>query len=370
MKNVWKDELYKWLGIDATILSGRKPVSLSGIMYEDTGMWHWKGKPKDTKTGSGKVYILNYDILDAWADTLKSVSANLLVYDESHYLKNSKSKRTKAAKTLAGKVSNTILLTGTPITNRPKDLWSQLNIVDPGSYPNFFGFAKKYCGAYQQSMGENKFWNFDGASNIDELAERLQSTIMLRQTKEQCLPDLPEKVRQRIPMQIVGTPEDVMDVMRAKISPAIEFIRDLLSRVDKLVVFCTHTEILESICSEFDAMRIDGKVHNDHEVFQNDPDKHIIVCNTRAAGVGITLTAASHAVFVEIPYTPSELEQCEDRLHRIGTKAAVNYYYLIAENTIDEHIADMVIDKKQVVTQIMLDKMAADFKELRGGEQK
>ena len=379
MKPVWKTEIYKWLGIDATVLSGRKPdiamlesKPVSGEVLQEGSEWRWDGikkngiPPKPPSGKPGSVWILNYEIMGAWLDTLKTVSGNpLIVFDESHYLKNSKSKRTKAAKTLAGKVSKTILLTGTPIMNHPSDLFSQLNIIDPASYPNFFGFAKRYCGAYQWGEEGHKLWNFDGATNIEELAERLQSTIMLRQTKEQCLPDLPDKMHTRVPLQVSGgDPGDIMDVMRAKIPHVIEHIRDLLTRVDKLVVFCTHTEILESVCSEFDAMRIDGKVHDDHEVFQHDPDKHIIVCNVDAAGVGITLTAASHAVFCEIPYTPSKLEQAADRLHRIGTKNAVNYYYMIAENTIDEAIADMVINKKKVVNRVMLDKMAADFREL------
>lgn len=385
MKNVWHDEIMKWLNIDAVILSGRKPFSLSGKVCDtenddDDTAWNWSGKStigKPVKTTSGKVYIINYEIVSAWADELKTVSAKVLVLDESHYVKNAQSKRTKTLKTLSEIIPNVILLSGTPIMNHLRDLWSQLNIVSANEYQNFFMFAHKYCGAYSMLIDDKKVWDFNGASNVDELADRLQSTIMLRQTKAQVLPDLPDKVRTRVPININKTEYNkligdissmtcsndlVMATMRAKIPLAIEYIKETLKTVDKLVVFTTHIEMLESICGEFDALRIDGKVHDDHNIFQDNPDKHIIVCNIHAAGVGITLTAASHAIFCELPYTPTALAQAEDRLHRIGAKNSVNYHYVIAKDTVDELVAKMILEKGKVIDQAMLDKYVSEIR--------
>jgi len=144
--------------------------------------------------------------------------------------------------------------------------------------------------------------------------------------------------------------------IKGKIKMAIQWIRDYLDSDGKLVVFCTHRSTVDSLMEEFGdvAVKVDGSVSGKArdeavQAFQTRPDIRLFVGNMKAAGVGLTLTAASSAVFLELGWGPGDHTQAEDRIHRIGQEAdAVNIYYLIAEGTIEEQIMGL-IDKKRLV---------------------
>jgi SWI/SNF-related matrix-associated actin-dependent regulator 1 of chromatin subfamily A len=378
MKGTWKKEVAKWLG-------DTNPIIL---------------KSKDTYAfdPTRNVVIINYDIIDAWKESLLHHRYNTMIIDESHYIKSEKAKRSKAVVAIAHKSKHRILLTGTPVMNRPIELFNQLNAIDPVTWGSYFNFGKRYCGAHQEWVtNEKQIWMFDGATNIDELSERLKSTIMLRRTKAQVLPDLPDKSRQVIDVEIdnrkaytkllsdatdhyqgapiVAFTELLMMMMRGKIKPSIGYIDDVLQDVDKLVVFCTHTEMINALEEKFvdrGVVKIDGSVavHKRTDLidqFQTDPETHLFLGNVKAAGVGITLTAASHTVFTELPWSPMELEQAEDRLHRISQENAVNIYVLNALNTVDAHITDLIVHKKQIINMINNDMTMDDLREFTQG---
>ena len=369
------------------------------------------GKPYPL-TGDVGIIIINYDVLKKWLPELRATKPQVLIYDESHSIKNPKSARSKAAAQLAKTVPHKILLTGTPVLNRPSELWHQLCVIDPNHYNNksFMSWHKRYTAAHRLHFGQKTVWDFSGASNLKELAESLKG-IMIRRTKAEVLPELPAKRRQTLLVQIDNRREydhaeknfmawvaeqkghaaaerassveqlSIVEALRqiaiqGKMKQAIEWICDFLETGEKLVVFTTHRATIDTLMQEFSkvAVRLDGGMCAEEKQrsvdrFQTDSEIRLFVGNIQAAGVGITLTAASNALFVELGWTPSLHEQAEDRTHRIGQKDAVNIYFMIAENTIDEKIVDLLEAKGGVTSASIGDNSDIAFKIFNTGDK-
>jgi SWI/SNF-related matrix-associated actin-dependent regulator 1 of chromatin subfamily A len=132
----------------------------------------------------------------------------------------------------------------------------------------------------------------------------------------------------------------------------IEWIKIFLESGEKLVVFCTHLSVMDALMNEFKtAVKIDGSVSNANrqkavDEFQNNPDVNLFIGNS-AAESGMTLTAASNLIHIELPWSPSSVSQRNDRCHRIGQKNSVNIHFLLASETIEERIAKL-LDKKRI----------------------
>jgi SNF2 family DNA or RNA helicase len=367
----------------------------------------WNGKAGI----AADIIVINYDVLKKHLPELLALSAKCVVFDESHYAKNYKAQRTEAAKELAKGIEYRIALTGTPVLNRPQELISQLGIIgrlnDVGG--DFWTFAKRYCGAYRDRFG----WNMSGAAHLDELNDKMRATCYIRRNKADVLKELPAKQRGIIPVALSNRREyeraeaeliswlgeqaandkaflqsikhlsadeqreakyqrraekenssaqaeqlvriEALKQLSAtgKLDAVIDWIESFIDS-DKLVVFAHHIAIVEAIAEKFNAPAITGSTPLDKrqeyvDRFQNDPDCKLIVLNIRAAGVGLTLTAASNVAFVELDWTPAAHDQAEDRCHRIGQTDAVNVWYLLAENTIDMEINALIEKKRAVV---------------------
>ena len=387
------------------------PASLKLNWQREAEAWLEAGDRIEViKTGkmhdlTATTIIINYDILKRWLPELIRIQPEILILDESHSVKNPKAARSKAAAELAAEVPHKILLTGTPVLNRPAELRNQLEIIDPEQYNkrNWFQWHLRYADAHKIRIGYNKTaWDFSGASNLEELAESLK-TIMIRRTKAEVLPELPDKRRQTILIPIDNRKEyDRADkeflewvaeqkgveaaerassveqlakveylrqiAVRGKMKQALAWIENFLESGEKLVVFATHKATIHALEREYGTMavKIDGSVSSEKrqaavDKFQTDPATKLFIGNTKAAGVGITLTAASDAAFLELDWTPALMEQAEDRCHRIGQKNAVNVYYLLAEKTIDTSIAAMLERKRDVIDQITKDESGQGF---------
>ena len=380
-----------------------------------------------------RVLIINYDILKKHKKRLSKIDFKCIVADESHYLKNKKAQRTKAFKYLAKNVEHRILLSGTPVINRPEELISQLQIlgVFKKEFGGFWQFTKKYCDGHKTRFG----YDTSGASNLEELHEKLISTCYIRRNKEQVLTELPDKERQILKFDIVNrkeydkVEEDVVRYLRdkaledeefqekisdyseflqekmkereaakaiskalaaehlvklselrkvtvkGKMSPIASWIDDFLESGEKLVLFVHHKAIANALEERYDCLKITGSVPSEKRQdivrkFQNDPDEKLIVLNIAAGGVGLTLTAASHVAFVELPWTPGAVDQAEDRLHRMGQKNAVNVYYLLAKDTIDERVYDMINNKRKITAQVNAGKSIEDLDTIEEAEAK
>ncbi len=373
LKYNWKKEADKWLLTkrDIQILEGKKTKKLKK---------------------SSDIIIVNYDIVHAWRKEIANINPKVLVLDECHDIKTSTTKRTKGVKHIAKKTKHIIPMSGTPAINRPAELYNSIKLVEPELFGSFQSYAQRYCDAYFNGYG----WEYKGGSNLEELYDIL-SNIMIRRKKEDVIEDLPEKRRTFVSLDLTNisdynkaendfiewvrenkgkraadrasSAEKLVKVgtlrllaVRGALANSIQWIKNFLDDYDgKLVVFAVHKEIISALMEEFGdiAVKIDGSVANGEirqtivEKFQNDKNIRLFVGNIKAAGVGITLTASSNIVFLELPWTPGELEQAEDRCHRMGQKNAVNIWYLLAENTIEMELAKMIDSKRNILSQVL-----------------
>lgn len=354
------------------------------------------------------IYIINYDILAVQKGSktlrgkntpiyecrpdIEALRAPVLITDECHQYKNSDAQRTKAIKHIAKKTKHILALSGTPILNRPIEMFNALSIVEPKLFPSFFKYAQKYCGAVYNGYG----WDFKGSSNTQELHQVLTETIMIRRLKADVLKDLPPKMRTVVPMELTNDKEykkaennfiawvrgtlgeekakkaknaealtKIGELKRlavkGKIDACIEWIEDFLESGEKLVVFAVHKFVIDAIMEKFKniAVKVDGSVSTQDrqgsvDAFQNDDRIRLFVGNIKAAGVGITLTKASSTCFLELEWTPGIHDQAEDRVHRIGQDAdSVNAYYLLAAGTMEETIAELIDSKRRVLSQVL-----------------
>ena len=352
-----------------------------------------KGLPDEAE-----VLVIGNSNLDHYKDELLGFSG--YVFDESHAFKNFQAKRTKAAIKMAKKSDVVICLTGTPITNRPAEFAPQLQIL--GRLEEFggkVGYWRYYCAGFKDQWGR---WNVSGAKHLDELNDKLRSSCMVRRRKEDVLEDLPPVLHNRIILDVKLTEykkaeSDIIkyvvnraieiaeelgvsptaaavrakmaaqsqeqlvriSVLRrlaalAKMDSVIESINELREEGRKVVVAAHHRDVVQAVAQNFDGLRIQGgmkteDVEQHKKRFQEDPNAGVIAISMEAAKMGHTLTAASDVIFVELPWTPADVDQTYSRCHRIGQKGTVTAHYLLAANTIDEMIYKIIESKRDVV---------------------
>lgn len=292
-------------------------------------------------------------------------------------------KRTKTAKVIAKDIPVKFLLTGTPVLNHPVDLISQLQILGRlDELGGWIGFTNKYLvKSYWGGFDKKK------AKNLDELKTRLE-LFMLRRTKEEVLPELPGKQHITIPV-VISNIKDYKTVSNAlvteyklqgmneaialtkltslrklaamgKVKASIEWIESFVESDEKLVVFAHHRDVIRGVKEglSFPVDTITGSTPMEErqravDAFQNNPESKVLILNIQAGGVGLTLTAASHVLFIELPWVPAILDQAIDRTHRIGQKKNVTIYYMMGEKTIDWAIYGTLKDKRLLVSQVI-----------------
>jgi SWI/SNF-related matrix-associated actin-dependent regulator 1 of chromatin subfamily A len=329
--------------------------------------------------GRPSIVIINYDLLTYWTNILIELESQIICADESHYFANIEAQRTQSFLKLKKQVRKFTALSGTPIKNRPKEFFITLNAINSKEWNTWTKYAHTYCGTREQ--------DFRGAINTKELNKKLLDTVMLRRLKKDVLDDLPDKTRAVIPIEIKGTEEYITALnefriwlkthknsnealaqieklkqlaVKAKLKQCIEWIENFLKSNNKLIVFCHHKIIVQTLERQFarESLTIDGGTAPKTRIeiikqFQTDPSITLFI-GTAAAKEGITLTAASNICFLELWWSSSAHNQAEDRAYRIGQKKAVNIYYLIAKDTIEEDIVKL-LDKKRKVVDMVLD---------------
>uniref|UniRef100_A0A672YDA3 Zinc finger, RAN-binding domain containing 3 n=1 Tax=Sphaeramia orbicularis TaxID=375764 RepID=A0A672YDA3_9TELE len=347
-----------------------------------------------------KVTVLGYGLLTTDArllvEALSRQRFNVVIVDESHYLKSRNAARTKILVPLIQSAKRAILLTGTPALGRPEELFMQIDALYPKRFGTWTDYAKKYCNAHYRYFGNRRQWDCRGASNLEELHQRL-SQIMIRRLKADVLSQLPPKIRQRIPFDlpkeaakeasasfaewerlmkgmgsgVVSVDNPFTEVMGlvtqmykqtaiAKAGAVKDYIKMMLEAEQlKFLVFAHHLTMLQA-CTEavieakVGYIRIDGSVPSSERIqlvhkFQNEPETRVAILSIQAAGQGLTFTAASHVVFAELYWNPGHIKQAEDRAHRIGQTCSVNVHYLIAKGTFDTVMWSM-LNRKETVT--------------------
>jgi len=342
--------------------------------------------------------VINYDILGQHADRLLRVPWAALVFDEAHYLKNHTSARSKLARQLTVAAAATTptlavqLLTGTPLTSRPRDLFVLLQLAAHPLGRSFLSFAKRYCAAEKGEYG----WKTSGASNIEELTVQLHG-VMLRRTKDDVLA-LPPKLRTWLPVTVpAGTgakavkkvfellagkdsrPTSSRDVALrrrgkllaflvearqalafAKVNSTLDFVRGAIEQGEKVIVFSCFEDPVQKLAKELGttAVVVTGKTPATMrqplvDRFQHDADVRVFIANIIAGGTGLNLTAASQVVFNDLDWVPTNHWQAEDRAYRIGQTRTVNVSYFVARDTIDDFVHAVLETKSALVNAIV-----------------
>ena len=348
------------------------------------------------KWESADFMIINYDILKNFHDPKKPKDSialkegfDLVVIDEAHYIQNKQAQRTKIANDVCKRVGNVWLLTGTPMTSRPINYFNLLELVDSPVAYNWMAYAIRYCEGYQFNVGNRKVWNVKGAANLLELRDRTK-THVLRRLKEDIL-DLPEKIITPVYLRLKSKQYEALMgeyydwyenseesssltvqfsklmkvrqiIAEEKVKDTIEIAENIIEQGKKVIIFTNFTDTLNKIKSHFgkSAVALDGKMSKparQHSVdeFQNNENVTVFVGNLKAAGVGITLTAAEAVIMNDLSFVPSDHSQAEDRAYRYGQNSNVSVFYPIFDNSIEGVIYDILSQKKNVFETVMGD---------------
>ena len=342
--------------------------------------------------GSAPLTVVNWDVLRNHASRLQRSRPACVVADECHAAANGMAKRTLALRRLCRDVPSVLALSGTPMVNRPIELWPILSLLRPDVFDSRLEYLRRFCGPRWTPWG----WDFRGSSNLDELHRLLDQTVMVRRRKTDVLADLPPKFRDVVPLPLSDRAEyeaaegdflgwlrktDPSRVRRAaraeavvkvgyllrlaarlKLPAVVEWAEDWLAGCDgKLVVFARHRAVLDGLeagLGRFGSVRVDGSTvgrgrQRRVDAFQADPGVRLLLGNVRAAGTGLTLTAASTVAFAELGWTPGEHVQAEDRCHRIGTTEPVWAHYLVARGTVEERLAGIIQGKARDLSTVL-----------------
>ena len=335
-------------------------------------------------------YLINYELLHKRQDDLAKLKIRTLVCDEVQHLRSKTTQKYKAVKTLASMKSMKyrVGLSGTPIYNHGSEIWPIVDILKPGLLGNFKEFCEYFC--YQDEKGKA----IVVPNKRDSLRYVLQRDVMLRRKKADVLKELKDKVRYKETIDAdetyyknelnkiwskleeeqknaetefnkLASYQRAIQSERqaagvAKLHHVIDFVKNIMEIEESVVVFCHHKyihKLLHESLQEFKPSSIIGgqndQIRQDNiDRFQNG-DTKLMVAGLRAGSMGINLTRAKYVIFAELDWTPAIHRQAEDRLHRIGQKNTVFAYYLIGKRTLDEHVANILVDKSYEIDAIM-----------------
>ena len=360
------------------------------------------------KKGTRNFFIVNYDVLNKYQNYILANLPDTAILDEAHYIKNTKSKRGKTAIKICEEVKRVYLLTGTPVANRPIEYFNLLRAIDHPLANNYYGYAKRYCGAFLREIRGRKFLDTNGATNLIELHDKTQDSV-LRRTKDEVL-DLPPKIRAIVPLEMskedkvkyasawnnfleyfneTVKPEDFKTVLEydqkvkninlarqmieiqkclqvvslAKLDRLEQDIVNIVEQGNKAIIFTRYKETIKQIRARLEKNKIpnvsiDGSTSQEHrkdavKLFQEDDRIKIFLGNLQACAVGITLTKATIVIFADLYWDITIHDQAEDRAHRIGQNGTVNIYYYAMKNTIDDKIIEILAKKRKIIDQVI-----------------
>lgn len=392
LKLNWESEAKRWLPPDVRIkiLSGSK-IDFSVVF----------------RLEEYDFLIINFEVLarvkkgkftkDSWIQFLARLGLQTIIIDEAHRIKNRESIRSMAVTALGKYIPHRICLTGTPVLNRPIELFPILNLLKPG-FMKYQDYLFRFCAPKWVWLPNGRRIMQTGASNLNTLNHLLfneRTGRVIRRTKDKVLPL--KKIENLITLHLNNkkgyedaenefihwlrknfTQEKVSKFIKSEYLVKISFLRELtlrgkLSDVvlwikdffndhpdEKLVIFGIRTFGIDRLMHEFGnfAVRFDGKVplkQRDIAIkqFQTSPKTKLFVGQITCAGVGITLTKASNVAFMELPWSIADVHQASDRVHRIGQSKNVNIFYLLAKDTIEGRILRMLRQKEEIIESIL-----------------
>jgi SWI/SNF-related matrix-associated actin-dependent regulator of chromatin subfamily A-like protein 1 len=342
--------------------------------------------------------VCNYDILATHVEAIGAVGWAGLVFDEAHYLKNHTSARSRIARQIAASATAIAsrepalyLLTGTPLTNRPRDLFVLLQLAGHPLGRSFLSFARRYCAAARTEYG----WRTDGASNLEELTVQLHG-VMLRRRKDQVVA-LPPKLRAFVPTPVEHglVDREIREVLAlllvarrpdsarsngarartnllsmltkarqklavAKAATTLDFVAGAVDQGEKVIVFSCFDAPLKTLAKRFgdSAVVLTGATASSKrqslvDRFQTDDGVRVFLANIVAGGTGLNLTAATQVVFNDLDWVPANHWQAEDRAYRLGQTRTVNVTYVVGEGTIDDFVQAVLETKAGLVRTVV-----------------
>lgn len=303
---------------------------------------------------------------------------DFMIIDEAHRIKNRNAKWTRELKHIPA--VRKMALTGTPMEKNPADLWSILNWISPGAYRSYWKFYEKYVD--YEIRGWQKRYKYEiGPKNVDKLAREI-SPIVLRRTKKEVEPELPERIEQRVEVPMNKDQQDLYEIIRASEDIVLEhqdrevFIANALSHFTKLhqasvmpsllefsygsskidwlmewltdhpepvAIFSKYRKVVMKVADSVKCDVIMGQSEGTGEDFK--AGKVRIVAGTIAAmGEGLNLQRAEVAIFLDQEWSATLMTQAIDRIHRIGIDSPRVIYYLHSSKA-DEHVLE-AIEKK------------------------
>jgi len=375
VKGTWAAEIRKWIGdIPIHIMEGKSPEDI----------------PEDTQ-----VLITSYNLLAPRRQCISNFVGKTLVFDECHNLSNRETATTKAATAISRRFSRVIGLSGTPILNRPADFWPILHIIRPEEYRVFRAYAHRYCDPQLRHWG----WTFDGATNLDKLAEEIKSFV-IRRKRDVIAHEMPDQsidielleidnreeyekartgfakwmeskgrrlsAKAKVAEKLIQVGELLRLASKLKCRNLVRYIRKYREENpnEKLILFAHHDSMVDILrrrvlSPEEPFLHIGGSIPSGKrqpiiDRFQEDPEARVIICKTLSAGAGITLTAAQTSIFCELPWGSSHINQAMSRNYRIGQTKDVRVIIAVARDTI-EHKVIQVLEDKQGLHDVLID---------------
>lgn len=393
LKENWRREIKKLTGEDAYICNGSTPqkyqiLEIASKKYRYIIInYEIFGKGIKLEKEKGKEYRGD-ELRFLWADLLSHANYDIVIYDESHKIKNTNANRTKA--TLHLDIPRRLFMSGTPILNRPQELFSILRLLKPGEFTS----EKRFKNTYTDGYGN--------ARNVSSLRKSL-SSLMIRRTKKEILTELPainriydwyslsDEGRERYEEALNGVYESLAEFDKSGVSrrlditsilakitrckqiaaqDKVERIADLAIELNdsgegegegKVIIFSAFKAVARAIGRRLghEALVFDGDTHKDERVrlvdqFQTDKNVRFLVATGFVAGEGITLTKAGYIIFSDLGWTPAYHQQCEERVYgRLNDAHGAVSYYIVASKTIEEWVQQILDRKLKVIEEVV-----------------
>jgi len=369
----WEEKAKRYFGIRSVVLNGTSP-------------------PKRKFINHNRLYILNWEILQYWVKFLQEMKVTVPILDEVHYIKESRTQCYKATKELVRGLPYILGLGGTPLKSRPMELFNILNLIRPDKYRSRMKYAFRYCKPERRPWG----WEFKGADHLDELHNNMNAWCLIRMLRKDAMGDLP-KDRRVVPINIdflkrVEYEEaehnfikwlSKRSVTRAnkakkaerlvqmgylkrlsvtlKMKNTLKWIdRWLAKKKGKIAIGAIHKPIIKQLQDRYkgQCVVVDGTIrgkkrHLAVKTFQTDENCRVFIGNTKAAGTVIELSKARASIVVEMDWTPGDLTQWEDRIFDEKSDEPIRVYYLVAKNTIEHYLCEILQSKQDIVSETL-----------------
>ena len=391
-RGTWREEIRKYSRFNPIILAGKKADRIS----------------PDPRA----IYITAWETLISWAPVLVDMGVHSLVMDEIHWAKNHKRSKVvlledgqkrydplpntaAAAQALCKKVSRRLGLTATPMPNRTRDLWAQLDLAEPWQWGSFHQFGERYCAGFKDLYG----WKYEGLSNEEELLERL-SWSRYRTDEKAVARNLPAKRRQVVYLEqdeqnrpsgfaqdvrkARGDRESLFEVMLQEAASRkrkyiIERVKEATSSGQKVVVFTGRRKDCDKLGEAIEkavsvpvwcahgGSTTDARDKIRHEYMETEGGA-VLIGTGDAWGESVNLQDTDLALFVMLPWTPRSVQQWEGRFARLGQQRPVLIVYVVARGTVDEHVADILLDKLPAVGAVTENEVVTEISEAFDGD--